>query len=192
MSQPRREIANQLRQMATDETQPRGGRMDYVVYLLMAAIDEGAFGAQGVALQGQLDDLKTSSQRFDCACQWFQVNAHNLVALSPTFLSAPWTDRSVRTNVLSLATLIETEISEKDGQSPQPAMASGDAPAPNQLEYSLPMSKTEMMVRLNNMPKRQFATFAKQHGLRQAGNRQSFEIRLDQMDADKREKLTGP
>lgn len=55
-------------------------------------------------------------------------------------------------------------------------------------EYSLPMSKTEMRVRLANMAKDKFESFAAQHGLKKI-NRQLYQIRLDKMDARTRRRL---
>jgi hypothetical protein len=64
--------------------------------------------------------------------------------------------------------------------------ASGIAP---EGEWSRPMSKTDMRVRLANLPVRKFNTFTKSHPIRQAGNRQLWQIRLDGMDKKTREKI---
>jgi hypothetical protein len=54
-------------------------------------------------------------------------------------------------------------------------------------EWSLPMSKTELMTRVKLKPD-SFNTFAKQHGLRKCG-RQLFQMRLDQMDSATRRRI---
>ncbi len=56
-------------------------------------------------------------------------------------------------------------------------------------EWSKPMSKTDMRVLLGNLSPRKFETFTKTYPLRNAGNRQQFQIRLDGMDAAMRKKL---
>ncbi|MHC4541135.1 MAG: hypothetical protein ACYS74_15355 [Planctomycetota bacterium] len=56
-------------------------------------------------------------------------------------------------------------------------------------EWSTPMSKAEMMARLDIDSYKTFNAFAKKHGIDEAGNRQTFTIRLDGMDARTRSKL---
>jgi hypothetical protein len=50
------------------------------------------------------------------------------------------------------------------------------------------MSKTEMRVRLGNMAKDKFESFASTHGLKRI-NRQIYQIRLDKMDVATRRRL---
>lgn len=56
-------------------------------------------------------------------------------------------------------------------------------------EWSTPMSKAEMMTRLRIDSYKTFNAFAKTQGIEEAGNRQTFIIRLDKMDAKTRSKL---
>jgi hypothetical protein len=49
-------------------------------------------------------------------------------------------------------------------------------------DWSNPMTKSAMMSRVGIDGYKKFKTFANQHGLRQAGNRQLWQIRLDKMD----------
>ena len=56
-------------------------------------------------------------------------------------------------------------------------------------EWSDPMTKSAMMSRVGIDGYKKFNTFAKQHGLHKAGNRQLWQIRLDGMDKTTRQKL---
>jgi len=56
-------------------------------------------------------------------------------------------------------------------------------------EWSNPMTKSAMMSRVGIDGYKKFNTFAKQHGLQQAGNRQLWQICLDGMDKNTRQKL---
>ena len=56
-------------------------------------------------------------------------------------------------------------------------------------EWSNPMSKNKMMKALGMPSYKKFNAFAKQHGIKMAGNRQTFQIRLDGMDITTRKKL---
>jgi len=56
-------------------------------------------------------------------------------------------------------------------------------------EWSNPMTKSTMMSKVNTYGYKKFNTFAKQYGLRQAGNRQLWQIRLDGMDRNTRQKF---
>jgi hypothetical protein len=60
---------------------------------------------------------------------------------------------------------------------------------PPEGEWSCPMSLADMAVRLNNMTQYSFKKFAQGHGLRMAGSRQKWQIRLDRMDKATRQKL---
>jgi hypothetical protein len=60
---------------------------------------------------------------------------------------------------------------------------------PPEGEWSNPMTKTKMMKTLHIAGYSKFATFAKQYGLRQAGNRQLWQIRLDDIDKNTRQKF---
>ena len=63
----------------------------------------------------------------------------------------------------------------------------GPEPAPEG-EWSLPMSKIDMRVRLGNMAKDKFETFVVQYELKRI-NRQLYQIRLDTMDSRTRRRL---
>lgn len=56
-------------------------------------------------------------------------------------------------------------------------------------EWSNPMTKSTMMSKIGIDGYKKFNTFAKQHGLQQAGNRQLWQIRLDRMDKNTRQKF---
>lgn len=56
-------------------------------------------------------------------------------------------------------------------------------------EWSNPMTKSAMMSKVKIYGYKKFNTFAKQYGLRQAGNRQLWQIRLDGMDRNTRQKF---
>jgi hypothetical protein len=56
-------------------------------------------------------------------------------------------------------------------------------------EWSNPMTKSAMMSRINIDGYKKFNTFAKQYGLQKAGNRQLWQIRLDKMDKNTRQKF---
>ena len=56
-------------------------------------------------------------------------------------------------------------------------------------EWSNPMTKSAMMSRVNIDGYKKFNTFAKQYGLQKAGNRQLWQIRLDKMDKNTRQKF---
>lgn len=56
-------------------------------------------------------------------------------------------------------------------------------------EWSKPMKKITMINALRMDGYKSFNTFAKQHGIQQAGNRQLWQIRLDTMDKTSRKKL---
>jgi hypothetical protein len=56
-------------------------------------------------------------------------------------------------------------------------------------EWSNPMTKSAMMSRVGIDGYKKFNTFAKQYGLRKAGNRQLWQIRLDNMDENTRKKF---
>ena len=56
-------------------------------------------------------------------------------------------------------------------------------------EWSNPMTKSTMMSKVNIDGYKKFNTFAKQYGLRKAGNRQLWQIRLDRMDKNTRQKF---
>jgi hypothetical protein len=56
-------------------------------------------------------------------------------------------------------------------------------------EWSNPMSKRTIMVALKIDGYKKFNTFAKLHGIRGAGNRQLWQIRLDKMDKMTRERI---
>jgi len=56
-------------------------------------------------------------------------------------------------------------------------------------ELSNPMTKSAMMSRVGIDGYKKFNTFAKQHGLQQAGNRQLWQIRLDRMDKNTKQKF---
>ena len=62
-------------------------------------------------------------------------------------------------------------------------------PKPLEGEWSNPMTKSTMMSKVNIDGYKKFNTFAKQHGLRKAGNRQLWQIRLDRMDKNTRQKF---
>lgn len=73
----------------------------------------------------------------------------------------------------------ETEQHEKDEQSKE--ISEG--------EWSNPMTKSEMMKKVGIDGYKKFNTFAKQYGLRPAGNRQLWQLRLDKMDKNTRRKF---
>ena len=56
-------------------------------------------------------------------------------------------------------------------------------------EWSNPMTKSDMMIRLHINGYKKFNTFAKVYGLYKVGNRQLWQIRLDGMDKNTRQKL---
>jgi hypothetical protein len=56
-------------------------------------------------------------------------------------------------------------------------------------EWSKPMGKSKMMSSVGMSSYKKFNAFAKKHGIREAGNRQTFQIRLDGMDITTRNKL---
>jgi len=56
-------------------------------------------------------------------------------------------------------------------------------------EWSKPMGKSKMMSSLGMPSYKKFNAFAKQYGIKKAGNRQTFQIRLDGMDKATRNKL---
>lgn len=84
----------------------------------------------------------------------------------------------------------EVRAGVEKGETKADETGAGDAepePPPTG-EWSLPMTKTEMRVRLGNMTREKFETYARKHGLTKNG-RQSFQICLDKMDDSAREKL---
>jgi hypothetical protein len=56
-------------------------------------------------------------------------------------------------------------------------------------DLSKPMTKKVMMIALKIDGYKKFNTFAKLHGIQQAGNRQLWQIRFDNMDSNTRQKL---
>ncbi len=76
----------------------------------------------------------------------------------------------------------------QDAERAKAADAAQDERAPEGV-WSTPMSKTEMATRLGNLSPDKFKTFAEFHGIRQAGNRQLWHIRLDKMDMATRHRI---
>ena len=74
-------------------------------------------------------------------------------------------------------------FSERDSVPAQPEIKNIEG------KWSKPMSKSAMRNALKIDGCRSFDTFAKQQGIRQAGNRQLWQIRLDTMDEATRKKL---
>lgn len=60
---------------------------------------------------------------------------------------------------------------------------------PTEEEWTKPMSKAKMMAAIGVDSPKTFNAFAKIHGIKQAGNRQTFRLRLDKMDQKTRSKL---
>jgi len=56
-------------------------------------------------------------------------------------------------------------------------------------EWSKPMSKTRMMTALRIDSRKKFNSYANQIGIKKAGNRQTFQIRLDTLPKNQREKI---
>jgi len=101
----------------------------------------------------------------------------------------PWQPPPINWNASSGKT-----IDGKDRADSQPKSTNSQTPDPSDFgrgesdgEWSLPMTKTEMMVRLKLNPKT-FNTFAARHGLKKIG-RQQWQIRLDGMDAATRRRI---
>lgn len=63
------------------------------------------------------------------------------------------------------------------------------APPPVEGEWSKPASKKELMVAVGINSYKKFNAFAKCYGIKQAGNRKLWQIRLDSMDQQTRSKL---
>jgi hypothetical protein len=72
-----------------------------------------------------------------------------------------------------------------DGKS---AVASLNAPPPEG-EWSKPMTKTKMMELLGIDSPKTFKAFANRIGIRRAGNRQTWQLRVDKLDARNRAKI---
>ena len=67
-----------------------------------------------------------------------------------------------------------------DEQAPQKPKQEKETPLEG--EWSLPMSKIAMMTRLKIDSYQTFNAYANQYGIKKAGNRQTFIIRVDKMD----------
>ncbi len=75
----------------------------------------------------------------------------------------------------------EQTSEQKKWKKPKPQAPQG--------EWSKPMTKSRMRKALNIDSEQTFNTFAKRYGIRQAGNRQTWQIRLDTLDGKTRSKL---
>ena len=66
---------------------------------------------------------------------------------------------------------------------------SGSAPREVEGEWSKPASKSKMMKAIGISSYKKFNAFAHMHGIKQAGNRKLWQIRVDLMDKTTRSKL---
>ena len=84
---------------------------------------------------------------------------------------------------------VKKNISKTGKQSRETSENGGSEIMPPEGEWSKPMGKSKMMGSLGMSSYKKFNAFAKKHGIREAGNRQTFQIRLDGMDKTTRNKL---
>ena len=94
-------------------------------------------------------------------------------------------DRQAMERVIKNSTAWIREILKKCSQSQQKNLND----AISEQEWSKPMSKSDMMTRLGIDSYKKFNSWSKQYGIKEAGNRQTFTIRLDNMDKQNRSKL---
>ena len=151
--------------------------------------------ALGVEVHNQLDYLSINDTRIDKWIEVFHKGCHGEF-LPP---QAQWPTWQIKTDADFLIRKLDNEYdSAKQAlTSKQPTVASGKAetktePQNIEGEWSKPMSKTDIMRRLGLGLKgyRKLNTFTKEHPIRDvAGNRQLWQIRIDKMPSNLREKF---
>ncbi len=57
------------------------------------------------------------------------------------------------------------------------------------MEWSKPMTKKKMMTALGFDSYKTFKVFARRHGIKQAGNRQTHQLSMRQLSSENRERL---
>ena len=85
--------------------------------------------------------------------------------------------------------LVQADLASKQAEAEPTKTSSGETGDIAGQERSKPMSKSKMMSALKIDSFKTFNAWAKDKGMKQAGNRQTFTIRLDLLDAKTRQKL---
>jgi len=149
----------------------------------------------GVEVHNQFDYLSINDRRIDRWIEVFRVGCHGQILP----VQAQWPTWQIKTDANFLICKLgnEYDLAKQALASKQPTVASGKGetktePQNIEGEWSKPMSKTDIMRRLGLGLKgyRKLNTFTKEHPIRDvAGNRQLWQIRIDKMPSNLREKF---